>query len=554
MKNILLSFLLLINLFLIPFLFSQRIIYAQDFYNITSSDDIYDLYYNGNITEEEKNNLLFLIENPIDLNYASISQLLLLPEMNLELAEKIEQRINYKRIENIYELISISGISIDLIIKWQPFIKISPAGKDYLYQKIKIQNSFNDSYETYISNEIIMQKQNYNFGLLNIYNAEKYYKFKNPIPKYFLLYENSTLIKRLIIGTYKARFGSGLTLSNSWKDENQFSPDISLENKFYGIAFTIEPIKKIQITYLFSISNPEIDNKFLENLNGINFTYNKNNNINFGFSWYKNELSSDIDSTKIIKNDLFSSYGIYFNFKSKPHSFMTELAQTTRGGNAVISKIESNYPKTSGTLIYRYYEKDFINPYSMSFSAPDDEPDNSDEKGIYVQIIHNPYKIIYFGGYYDLWEHPSSKIFGNKKNIQFKSYLTEYLSGEFYRTWKSENIDKPGDVNNNLQFNISVLKKFKIILNGLESKNNYTIDRGASIKLFYIQNNNSQWEYKIKNENIDINNTNQINQEQAIQYKLRFYDKKNIMINYTFKNYDKNSVKHNLKLELRLYW
>ncbi|MBI5206342.1 MAG: helix-hairpin-helix domain-containing protein [Candidatus Firestonebacteria bacterium] len=553
MKKIGLFILSIVHLFTL-----QQILYSYDLSSISGEEDIYDLFYHSEISDEEKNNLLFLLENPLDLNQTDKYQLTSLPGINIQLAEKIiKLREDKNGFTNINELISISEISDKMIRDWRPFVKIILKDKNYFYNKIKYKESFTqeEEEEPYILDELILRRGKYVIGFLGGYNSMEDYHLKKGIPKHFLLYNNGKFIKNIIFGNYKVNFGSGVTLSNSRQDEG-FSPDTGTRHKFYGTGLTIEPHKNIFLSYLHSAPNKDVEKEMQEFLDGLNIEYKKpDKSLNIGITYFKSKIILKDDSTNISwyreDNNPISFSGLYLKFNIENLSFTSEVARTGSGIPGAIFKIVSDYTKTATVFLYRYYEKDFINPYSLSFASNDDEPDNTDEKGIYLKIIHKPIERLSVGGDYDLWQHPSTDISAQRSNIQIKSKFTNHLTGEYTRTWKFEEIGKPCELNNTIQFNVIPYKKLELILSFKEYKENASLDRSKSTKLSYSFDKASLLDYKLKVNEEDINHNNKQNWEYYIQYRLSLIEKIYFYLRYVRLDYKKES---RLAGEFRIYW
>ncbi|MBI4650927.1 hypothetical protein HY745_06530 [Candidatus Desantisbacteria bacterium] len=523
-------------------------------------EDIYELFNNGEITEEEKNNMLYLLASPIDINHDPLIRIASLPGADIELAEKIirlREKIN--GFKSLSDLIALPEISENRISMWQSFILIFPLQKNYFYQKIKYQDDLNKTYEPYISDELFFRSGKYYIGILGIYNPGKKIEDKNGIHKYFIFHEGNSLLKKLIIGNYKAGFGSGVTLSNSWQNYNEFIYDNGIENKFYGIGIKIKPDKKISATYIYSMPIPNTEQKYENILNGINLNYEiKDSKWDAGITWYQSKLINSFDSTSYKTGKKYiSAYGAYSDFILNPYLFSFEISQIKTGSNGELFKIDAHFPKTKTLFIYRSYDKDFINPYSASFSASDDEPDNSDEMGIYLKLTHRLSDEFEFGGYYDLWKHPSTAMSGTRKNVQFKSFYGKYLCSEFYRTWKTDDIKNPVETNNGMQFQLYFNSEWKFLINFWENTNDYLLNRKYSLKLFYRLSKISLYEYQIKKEENDIHHTDKYILEQYLQYKIILSKNGQIVLRLTDKDYSNEYRKekdYKLNLELRLLW
>ena len=525
-------------------------VYAQ--YVITTEQDIYKLYNQGEINQQEKDRLLYLLKNPVNLNTASFNQLLLLPGMTPSFAKRI---IQYRKSHGKYTSISDLKLFIPakLLIQWEPFIKPIP-GYKFNYE-IKYDTELNDSnYRIY--SRFLLHNKEYSLGLSSAYDKSEYYS-KEILKKYFFQYHGRALIRDIILGNYKAKFGSGVTINNAWQNvDDGFYPDTGLQRKFYGMGITIQPFKSALFSYMYSMPLWYMKSRYQEYIYGGNIRYKINRYTSVGITWYNAQLVLHDDSTYIswYKGDnILTGYGINFNLSLDRHLLSSEITRVKSGSYGGIFRILSYYPYITGVFIYRYYEPDFINPYSSSFSASDDEPDNTDERGIYIKMRYKLSNNAVISGYYDLWTHPSTYISGAEQNLSIVYNISKHLKCRLLRTWKFEDIDISGRTKNVVKFYIKPRPEWKLTLISTENKYKFVEDRSVIMYLSYkfmkILSLDSRVERK---EYLDDDYT-------KLEYYIQpgiFFKNGVFLVRYTYQTYTDNNYKDTdiILVKLKLFW
>jgi len=98
-------------------------IYIQD------EDDINELLYSEDISEEERDRLVAIYRDPIDLNDADREELYNLPGLTYAMVDAIIERRDEKPLTRLTQLKKLAGIDADIISQMQPFVRIAPTGK-----------------------------------------------------------------------------------------------------------------------------------------------------------------------------------------------------------------------------------------------------------------------------------------------------------------------------------------------------------------------------------------------------------------------------------------
>ena len=92
--------------------------------DVSDSDDLRQLYYEGVIDEDEFDILMRLIENPIDLNQAEKFDVFQLPDVDATLSDRIvEERILNGPYTLLADLVNrVPGVDWRLVDKIRPFV------------------------------------------------------------------------------------------------------------------------------------------------------------------------------------------------------------------------------------------------------------------------------------------------------------------------------------------------------------------------------------------------------------------------------------------------
>lgn len=96
---------------------------------VNDEDDIYELLYSGDIDDDEKDSLLDLFRNPIDLNEASRRALYDLPGLTYTMVDAIIARRDDKPFTRVSQLKKIDGLTGDIFVQLKPFVRVAPPRK-----------------------------------------------------------------------------------------------------------------------------------------------------------------------------------------------------------------------------------------------------------------------------------------------------------------------------------------------------------------------------------------------------------------------------------------
>ncbi len=96
---------------------------------VSDEDDIMDLYYAGNIDEEERDLLIQILQDPLDINEAGRDDFYNLPDITYELADRIIAVRKKKRFSRVSQLKKIEGLTDLIYQQIQPFVHHVPEVK-----------------------------------------------------------------------------------------------------------------------------------------------------------------------------------------------------------------------------------------------------------------------------------------------------------------------------------------------------------------------------------------------------------------------------------------
>ncbi len=463
------------------------------------------------------------LQNPIDINKASLNDLLQLPFLNPNDAKMIIKARNKKKgFKNIYELKQIKNLHPDLISLLTPFIKITKPEKeskpvDFALQFCSRFISDLQTREGYkngkylgskakVYNRLKFSVNNFQFGLLMEKDpAEKsFYDFYSGFAKY----ESDTFLRKIILGDYNFEFGQGLifwspyafakgsaTVNSVTKRGRDFYPHTSTEeNKFLrggalSLAynnFTLNTFISKNLIDASLTGNGEIKNFGHSGYHRIISEINKKDNIEettLGFSLNYN----------LFDNHNFSLLHYWHNFNksrqnSKSDYRFTSLAYNLDFDNFLLSgeiaNSENNFafinnmflPISDNVLILasiRKYPNNFLTFFGNGFGETNK---TQNELGYYVGAeIKTQFGLLNF--YYDIFQSPA------------KNNYTDFPSGgnDFLFNYEIS-IGKGADLS--FKFKTKT-KEAELLENNLrkiinKTKNNYRIQLSYKLNKFFF--------------------------------------------------------------------
>ncbi len=295
-----------VKLFFIILILICNTLYAQVDSSDATADELIDNLYEESSEETENSDLYdiieYLIQNPIDLNKASTTDLQRIPYLNLiDINLIINHREKYGKFFSKQELYSVEGLTAEKVEEILSFITIDPAkkikdenilsenfltkylqnssltvrnriAKDMQIRKGFADNKFEGSpYKVY--NRILL-RYNRQIQLGALIEKDPGEKSLNEFTSFHFALKDFGIVKNLVVGDYSLEFGQGLALWSPYgfskgsdavfpikKNGRGIVPYFSTnENNFFrGTAATIS-------SGLFNISAFYSQNKFDANI------------------------------------------------------------------------------------------------------------------------------------------------------------------------------------------------------------------------------------------------------------------------------------------------
>ncbi|MDH7604707.1 MAG: helix-hairpin-helix domain-containing protein [Melioribacter sp.] len=430
-----------------------------------------------------------LIIYPIDINSATIEQLLQIPYLNFLTANAIiRYRDLHGKFNSINELENIDELNDELINKITPFIQINKSedilltSMKRIFNKIKISNRFRtiqdiQTRKGFRENKFTGSKQKiYNRFLIN---SENNFRAGLTIEKdagessfsdFFsshIQINNYSIFSNITFGDYIVEFGQGLALWGPYsfskgidavnfvnKNGRTITPYISTdENKFFrGFAMNVNTNHLILSPFISSNkidasidsithkvnsfdydgyhrTKTEIDkkDKINENLYGmaIHFDINENNRI--GLLYYHSKFSNELkyDSEKFYSS--FDCYSLSYSSLIKKLNINGEFAYN-KNSIASINTINLEAEKNLSLIFsHRYYPANFISLHGNSFG---ENPSVQNEIGFYTGILFRT-KFGTFHFYYDQFHKPKAS-----NTLSFSSNGYEFLIYYYYKIFQ----------------------------------------------------------------------------------------------------------------------
>lgn len=445
--------------------------------------------------------IIALSQNPIDLNNAAQEDLMQIPHLTKEQVDRLtEYRLFYGEIFSIFELASIPGFDSTLIRKIEPYIVLEPisvtprftpgsllkSGRQNLL--IRIEQTLPEA-KGYIKPDT-MGESNDNAQYLGSprryyfrYNYTWYDKIrvgfsgeKDPGEQFFrgaqrwgmdfyagfLSIGNLGILKNLIIGNFRAGFGTGLTFgsgmsmgsmpgfsvasyqTSTFNTGGGIRPSLSVSEGEYlrGIALTLKSGALEMSTFvswhprdgnLISIDtlrevDPEVSNmnttgyhrtltetsekgNISELISGVHLSATFVKGINFGikvgatgiFSKWSARINPEVKIYNIhaFRGDENHVVGFDWLLRYKSLFFTGEISRSANGGLAFLSMATiAPDPRVGFTLIYRHYQPTYQN---LSGNAFGQNSNNTNEHGIYASVnilLNKKITLSLFGDFY----------------------------------------------------------------------------------------------------------------------------------------------------------
>jgi hypothetical protein len=442
-----------------------------------------------------------VFENPIDINNASVEDLLQIPLLNKPAAQAI---INYRNrigyFTSLAQIKNVEGISNDLADKLMTFLKISGqsfstfAGsfskifsesdisfRSRIIQDLQPEKGFREklfpgSRQKYYNRLTIKSSEKFYFGLLVEKDAGE--KSFTDFVSYSFQINNLSFVKKIIAGNYNFEFAQGLamwspfglakgsdavnTVSKNARgavpsvnpNENQFLNGVAVDfqfNKFSLKSFFSSHHLDASIDSIIGyVSSLPIDGNhrtaneikkhsgLKENIFGISGDYFFNNSSKISILYYQSNYNHYLDFENYTGEN-FEHFSVGYSTTIKRLSFSGEIAKYKKSIAAINTLQISVEKKLSLVFSYRYFPSEYNTIHGSSFG---EKGTATNESGFYTGFYWQS-PIGSFNIYYDQFNFPiASSGYGfSSTGNDFRLFYNYKISSslEFRLRYKNEN-------------------------------------------------------------------------------------------------------------------
>lgn len=407
--------------------------------------------------------LRHLREHPLNLNTATLQDILQLPDMTNRIGKAIlTRRTETGTFKKIDDLLQIDGIDADIFERIKPYITIRSANIRSRNQfAISVRNRVNDFIDTpagfqngtyhdspkKIYNRVLIQLQpKIKTGFLTEKDSGE-----NNLTDLSLFFTDLRVTKnaRFIVGDYQFEAGQGLVLWSPYgfsKSSDTIFPikkharniqgyTSTNENAFFrGAAMSFKG-RLATITTFFSrvkldatpISNSGISgfpttgyhrnetellkkDRLTETAAGGRIELHWMPNLRLGTTFYQSNFNKKIESSDLTRKYFAFHgkknvvYGTDLQLSFNAVEIFSEAARSKNGGKAMLLGSILDYKTLKLALLYRNYDKNFQNFHGYGFAERNGTTQN--EKGYYMGLYYKPLVKITIHAYYDIFSQP----------------------------------------------------------------------------------------------------------------------------------------------------
>lgn len=411
-----------------------------------------------------------LREDPLDLNTASLSEILQIPWLYPALARRILlMRKQLGGFDHLSQLKEIPGMTQAIFGLITPYLQVRPVEKVRITAKRKkpfgkgrfrarvihkrplkngkkyVGNSIEDSIKVYTRLDF-EPRENFSFGLLTEkdHGEESYTDLLN----YHFEWKNGGTIEKIILGHYELEFGEGLLFSSSsfifkgsgiikgsekglrpYRSSNEngglhggaitsnFGPlDLSLFASLAELDGTLNEDGTVRSLYEEGVhrDSAEIAKKdqVREELFGGRIAFSSKK-VKVGMTGYTGSYDPPFkpeDSPRYayaFERKRFTLVGADFEIPLRDFDLFGEVGYSLNRGWGSVLGILYHLNPVDAAFLFRHYEEDFYSPHSSGFSNSDDE----NEVGSFAQLSYRLSSKTKVRGYLDLFRYPQRRFF-----------------------------------------------------------------------------------------------------------------------------------------------
>ena len=366
-------------LWLSPPISAQTVVSTVDF-EIQNEDDISQLEADGLITEEAALVLLEVLENPINLNRADVTDLIAIPGISrsnaLAILDQCQKQNGFIKWE---DLLRIRRLSAQQRRTLRAFAEIRPR-IDRLDGRMRIDTSETDKDgEPYYSRLRIRSdfENRFFLGFAAEHEDDTAYQWKAGRPdlispgwrfeKLYLAWTPGGIWKQIVLGNFTAGFGSGLTFN----DAHRFSPkgiyvdDTTSSYRQRGVAATWSVDGWSGTAFVSDSDSPvtlpaavtglrsrrRVNRVYNERLIGSTVTFQLQRNTEVGGVWYRGWIDKRVDTEfrNLPNRGGWSAVGLYARTEIRQLDLRGEISHSLEAGWA--SYLEAGFRTRSVSLL-----------------------------------------------------------------------------------------------------------------------------------------------------------------------------------------------------------
>lgn len=530
-------------------LFFAEHVFAQNIDSIKQQLRLEDFLENASESYYLEDDLNYLKNNPVNILSAAKDDLLKLPFINEELANKILKRRNKSGTISKQAFTSIVGNN-EIFAIIEPFIYFEPIKKEIslafsstLSTEIQNRRGFDTVFE---GNKLkSLSKLFFQYTPYNISSGLTIEKDPGELNYYdyysgFIKYETEDY--KFIGGDYRVAFGEGLTFGSqspgfisddiasmtagnksglrayNGTDENNYLRGFAGEINISGVrTLLFYSNKKLDanlsgdsiITSLYTSGLHRYDNEMRkkdainENIVGGRFAYTLNEH-DFSAYFYRAGYNKIFSTSGYygLSGSSFSGFGIDYNYSSPCLKAAAELARN--GENVFAGVLNLGLILDKDYIIYlnaREYPYDYTNPFANGISA---RGYSQNEEGFLIGIKLSPYHNVEINSYFDIYRLPYRTYYNPlpSKGTDAMAKLQIEINDSYLITFRfnEKNSDECLSINDPIKGDTKVItdktkRGYRIELNSIPLKNLFLRTRMEYNTLNYIINSHFEKGY-----------------------------------------------------------
>lgn len=353
-------------------------------------------------------------------------------------------------------------------------------------------------------------------GFISMRKKEEEERFETI--SHYIRFEEISVVERIEIGDYYARFGEGLVIGARF------------DGVMGGFRFGA-----IQPSFIYSSNDVEGGN--------LHISLPKGCDLGVGYLKGKREI-----------------YGLHFRLPIKDLELYSEYAKVVGKGEGFFIGAELDGGRMVISSSYRSYGQDFDNPYSDGFADPDGKDDDSDEVGTYLGMEYEVSPKVKIVASSNHWHHPSTLIRDSNSKIKLYWNPSPVIRFRLLREWDEEDIEGKGERRKKTSFEAKLKPnyKFKVSIYLRATEEGKEVDGFARVRFGYELLEDLRVEGYLSIKTRDIYEEGRSSTRYYLQLVDRLTDNLSILLRYTnttyLSGYDEPDSKHQYRFCLDVVW